>query len=188
MNYGPFGDNIHSWLLSKKSHNRYLGMFLVFGSLVGAWFLFLYQPLESCIDLEIQNGFSYQEQQINGRAAEKLCKKLEKKVKSHEQLFKHFSDEEACIDNEYITLIMDNALRSELIVNSCNCNYFGTENEFLRYGIIFKMQGTLEKTVAFFDAMEKSGKYIGSSDFALDFDNKGDCTITAQFDYLIVKT
>lgn len=163
-------------------------MFFVFGICVGAWVLFLYQPLESCIELETHNGFSYQEQQINGRAAEKLCKKLEKKVKSHEQLFKHFSNDDACIDNEHITLIMDNSLRSGLTVNSCSCNCFGNEDELLKYGIVFKMQGDLDKVVSFYDAMDKSGKYIGCGDFSLNCDDNQNCIITAQFDYLIVKT
>jgi len=184
MYYGPQGNKVHSWLLTKKSYHRYCGTLFVATAFFTTWVIFLYQPLASMIDIERERSYAFQEQCSNGAAAQEGCKKLEQQVKDNKLLLERSSQIEQDSNHENLTFLLDTVESAGLVVNGCAC---ADENEcegLVENCLNFKMHGSMQQLITFFDKLVQSRKYIGCSELSFVSDSDKVLDISCQFYYV----
>lgn len=184
MYYGPRGNRIHSWLLPKKSHHRYVGTLLVIVAIVVAWTIFLYQPLNCLIDIETQNIISAQERSANGIIAQKKCQELEQKLKENKQFLESATQTSAKAEQDYLTFLVDQAQKSGIILSSCSRAHEGKRDGLEYCSLTCRLCSTFECLLRFFDNIVQSGKHIGCSHLALISDSDKSFDISCRFDYV----
>jgi len=177
MYFGPGGNQVHSWLLRKKSLHRYVGSLLIIISLVVVWGLLLYQPLNSYIDLKKQQIIAEKSRLTNGIRAQKKCRKLKQKIKTHTDFLAGVRNEQG--SDGYISFLAGQANKCGLILFSCSQELKNAKNKSC---LTCTLQGTEEQILAFFDNIVASGANVGCSHVELSKeDDQFNCSCSFKF-------
>lgn len=185
MYCGPNKNKVHSWLLRKKSHYRYMGTFLMLVALCTVWAVFVYQPLNCIIELEKQQTSALQEQCINGAEAQKVCEQLEKLLEESRQMLAHTSETEEDSVHYYFTFLLEQIQKAGLSFYSCSRSYENEQDGLAKYLINVKMQGSLKQLLQFFNYFVQSDSYVGCNNLSLSCANDKKLDISCDFTYFV---